>query len=194
MTFTRATSPADFERINQSGVPGKAACFIASVILHMPHRDEDSHPFATGNRGVYTFNFCNKKAAKAIARGRIMSFESSSTTSHPSINAADFSNEFMILVTIDNTPHIYIFSETLKNMVPKVVEDSAAFDSSHVGGVAETWSCGNCNTMLEQRRMCTGCHMVGYCSKECQTEHWNAEGGHKAACRAIRAQRVKAFG
>ncbi len=47
-------------------------------------------------------------------------------------------------------------------------------------------SCRHCNTTATAGRRikkCTGCGVTGYCSKECQSAHWQAV--HKMECKAL---------
>jgi hypothetical protein len=38
-------------------------------------------------------------------------------------------------------------------------------------------------------RLCGSCKCIAYCGKEHQQQHWGAVGGHKAVCKALKAQR-----
>jgi len=39
--------------------------------------------------------------------------------------------------------------------------------------------CANCKIEVGSR-LCSACHQIGYCSRECQKAHWKA---HKAECK-----------
>lgn len=43
----------------------------------------------------------------------------------------------------------------------------------------ENEKCSNCESSSHDLKKCAGCHLVSYCSRECQKEHWK---GHKAEC------------
>ena len=47
-------------------------------------------------------------------------------------------------------------------------------------------SCDNCGVTCEQLgaqlKDCSRCHLVRYCGRECQAQHWKAKPGHKAQC------------
>lgn len=53
------------------------------------------------------------------------------------------------------------------------------------GPAPATASCACCGVTRPDAdlRRCTGCKRAQYCGKQCQTRHWNEEGGHKQACR-----------
>ena len=39
--------------------------------------------------------------------------------------------------------------------------------------------CANCKLKVGSR-LCSACHQIGYCSRECQKAHWKV---HKAECK-----------
>ena len=52
---------------------------------------------------------------------------------------------------------------------------------------AETKACSACGKPDATQR-CSGCRIVSYCARECQTAHWK-EGGHRAVCKLLAAER-----
>jgi len=40
--------------------------------------------------------------------------------------------------------------------------------------------CGLCHKAAEKMKVCSGCHLTPYCSRECQTKDWAA---HKVVCK-----------
>jgi TPR repeat protein len=48
-------------------------------------------------------------------------------------------------------------------------------------------SCANCSITEAMgsltMKSCARCKAVVYCGKECQIQHWKAEGGHRAVCK-----------
>ena len=47
--------------------------------------------------------------------------------------------------------------------------------------------CAHCN-VEEGTKRCSGCKQTYYCSKECQTKHWQI---HKKKCKQIRRKKAK---
>lgn len=48
--------------------------------------------------------------------------------------------------------------------------------------------CGTRPTTGSKHKLCGGCKLIVYCSKECQAKHWK-EGGHKQDCSKIHMNR-----
>ena len=44
-------------------------------------------------------------------------------------------------------------------------------------------NCEACGMASPELKRCSACHRAGYCSRQCQVQHWPA---HKAACKAAR--------
>lgn len=42
--------------------------------------------------------------------------------------------------------------------------------------------CANCTSTEGTLMACSRCELVSYCSKDCQTQHWKAEAGHRKQC------------
>lgn len=69
-------------------------------------------------------------------------------------------------------------------MVPAMV--SAAWAGQPVK-VVELY-CAACGRLASELKKCSACRAVGYCSRECQVDHWK-KGGHKRECATLAAQR-----
>lgn len=45
--------------------------------------------------------------------------------------------------------------------------------------IEENEKCSNCDSSSHDLKKCAGCHLVSYCNKECQKQHWKI---HKKEC------------
>jgi hypothetical protein len=58
---------------------------------------------------------------------------------------------------------------------------------------AQCAACGAAQERGKKLQMCSVCMEVGYCGKECQTEHWKRRGGgHKQQCKGRSKQAATA--
>lgn len=86
--------------------------------------------------------------------------------SPPSPNLTQESSRSTIIVSVAPS----------KNKLKKEVE---MLNAASLDRMLGSCKCSNCNKDGKMK-MCSGCHMVGYCGAECQKAQWAA---HKAFCK-----------
>ena len=93
----------------------------------------------------------------------------------------------------DETSCYRLIRDFLRSVEAQGLPDSAMMSCTSMKRKSDWNGCTSCGLDPIREggdnglKVCSGCKMVRYCSRECQKEHWRA--GHKRECAALRESR-----